>query len=74
MGRARLTIVPLNLKADCCGLWEQVNNNNLTGCLPSAWASGLTNITTIDLANNQLSGPIPESWQASGAFPTLQTM
>lgn len=52
----------------------QVNNNLLTGCLPSAWASGLQNITNIDLSNNQLSGPIPESWQASGAFPTLQTI
>jgi len=52
----------------------QLNNNNLTGCLPSDWTTGLKNITNIDLSNNQLSGPIPTTWQASGAFPTLQTM
>lgn len=52
----------------------QLNNNNLTGCLPSDWTTGLKNITNIDLSNNQLSGPIPTTWQASGAFPTLQTI
>lgn len=52
----------------------QVQNNNLTGCLPSNWTTGLTNITTIDLSNNQLAGPIPSTWQASGSFPTLQTI
>lgn len=52
----------------------QVNNNNLTGCLPSAWTTGLKNVTNIDLSYNQLSGPIPSTWQASGAFPTLQTI
>jgi hypothetical protein len=52
----------------------QVNGNNLTGCLPTGWPSSLTNITNIDISSNQLSGPIPDSWQASGAFPTLQTI
>lgn len=52
----------------------QLNNNSLSGCLPSEWTTGLTNITNIDVSNNQLSGPIPASWQASGAFPTLQTI
>ena len=54
--------------------WMQVNNNLLTGCLPSSWTTGLSNITQIDVSYNQLAGPIPTSWQASGAFPTLQTM
>lgn len=52
----------------------QVQNNTLTGCLPANWTTGLTNLTTVDLSSNQLAGAIPSTWQASGAFPKLQTI
>ncbi|KAK9799021.1 hypothetical protein WJX73_008293 [Symbiochloris irregularis] len=49
-----------------------LDNNSLSGPLPSAWSSGWSSLALLSMANNKLTGQLPSSW--AGGFSQLQIL
>jgi len=53
-----------------------VQNNNVSGPLPSTWGATdcFASLATLALHNNSLSGSVPTSWGSSTSFGSLADM
>ena len=50
---------------------RQVQNNNLTGKLPSSYPLEMPHLADLNLQGNELQGSVPATWQNWGSLKTV---